>query len=214
MTVPHAGGYPAVKSEHGVLREYSAAPKPLELRFEFNPTTITRSRTVTIKTGSTPGTRGGYDFANRTEAPRASQGVTVNAETFTLKILLDAADRMGAGDPVAISYGIQPELDVLRSMLEPKIQTKDGVRTLAALGKVPVRAFSRHEYASVLQFVWGKQTLPVFMTQVTVEAKEYLPNLFPYRAEVSLTLQVIESRNDMYEKELKRQFASAGQVVS
>src|SRR5262249_47707946 len=83
---------------------------------------------------------------------RGGEGGTVNAESFTAKILLDATDRMNAGDPIATQYGVQPEIDVLRSMVEPKIQTPDGARTLAALGEGNSRAFARDEYASVLLF--------------------------------------------------------------
>jgi hypothetical protein len=53
------------------------------------------------------------------------------------------------------------------------------------------------------------QLLPVFLTQVQIDAKEYLPSLLPYRAEVALTLQLIESNNPFYLAELKRQFANA-----
>jgi hypothetical protein len=65
----------------------------------------------------------------------------------------------------------------------------------------------------VLLFRWGPHTLPVFMTQAQIELKEFLPNLKPYRAEATLTLQIIESNNPFYVDELKRQFASAGQPV-
>jgi hypothetical protein len=205
------GNWSAVRAQRGSLREYSSADKPLELQFEFNPSTITRTRSITVKTGGAPGTRGGYDFADRSEAPRASQGVSVTAETFMVKILLDATDRMNAGDAQASTQGIQPELDIIRSMLEPKVQTSDGARTLAAIGHGGERAFARHQFASVLLFSWGPQTLPVFMTQARVDLQEFLPNLAPYRAEATLSLQVIESNNPFYVEELKRQFASAGQ---
>lgn len=211
-TVPN-GAHALVKVARGRLREYSTAEKPLVLTFEFNPSTINRTRSVTVKLGSTPATRGGYDFAGPKEAPRASQGVTVNAETFSLKILLNATDRMNAGDEQASRFGVQPEIDTLRSMVEPKTQTREGERTLAALGRGEARAFARHEYASVLIFEWGALSLPVFMTQVRIDAKAYLPNLYPYHAEADLSLQVIESVNEHYDREIKRQFASAGQNV-
>jgi hypothetical protein len=203
------GNFSGLKSLRGALVEFSSAPIPLFLLFEFNPTTISRTRSVTVRTGGAPGTRGGYDFSNPREASRASQGVTVNAESFSVKILLDATDRMNAGDPLATLTGIQPELDTLRSMVEPKTQTPAGARTLSALGEGSARAFARQEYASVLLFVWGVQVLPVFMTQVQVDAKEYLPSLLPYRAEVTLGLQIIESNNPFYQAELKRQSAGA-----
>jgi hypothetical protein len=207
-----SGNYSNLKVQRGALIEYANTPTPLTLSFEFNPASISRTRGITVSTGGAPGTRGGYDFNDVSEVARAAQGVTVNAESFTAKILLDATDRMSAGDPVATKYGVQPEIDVLRSMVEPKIQTPDGARTLAALGEGDMRAFARDQYASVLLFVWGVQTLPVFLTQVQIEAKEYLPQLLPYRAEATLTMQIIESNNPFYKEEVKRQFSMAGQA--
>lgn len=208
------GNRSSLRVAAGELVEYGETSTPLKLRFEFNPTTITRTRAVTLRPGGAPGSRGGYDFADRSETVRAAQGVTVNAESFSVRILLDATDRMNAGDPQAERDGIQPELDVIRSMIEPKIQTPDGARTLAVIGAGDRRAFTRHQFASVLLFHWGSHILPVFLTQAQVELKAFLPNLVPYRAEATLTLQIIESRNAFYVDELKRQFASAGQSVS
>jgi hypothetical protein len=208
-----SGARSSLNVARGELREFTNAPTPLVLAFEFNPTTITRTRSITVRTGGAAGTRGGYDFRDESEAARAAQGVTVNAESFTVKILLDATDRMNAGDEQARTQGVQPEIDVVRSMIEPKAQTPDGARTLAALGHGDERAFARQQFASVLLFKWGEQELPVFLTQAQVELKEFLPSLLPYRAEVTLTLQVIESANPKYRHELERQFRSAGQYV-
>ncbi|MDQ6965552.1 MAG: hypothetical protein Q9M23_01355, partial [Mariprofundaceae bacterium] len=76
----------------GLLVEYALAIPPLVLSFEFNPKTLSRTRTITITTGSTPATRGGYDFSWPTETPRVAQGVSVSPETFDITILLDATD--------------------------------------------------------------------------------------------------------------------------
>lgn len=198
-----------VNARHGILLEYAIALPPLALVFEFNPRTLSRTRTVTVRTGNAPGTRGGYDFALPTETPRASQGVTVQPESFNLTILLDATDRMNDGDPIASELGIQPELDTLRSMLEPKSQGPGGVQLLASLGAGGQRAFQRDESASVLLFVWGLHVLPVFLTSVRVDEKAYLPSLIPYRAEATLTLQVIEGNNPFYQVETVRQLAFA-----
>ena len=119
---------------------------------------------------------------------------------------------MNAGDEIATKYGIQPELDVVRSMVEPKAQGAGGARTLAALGQGDERAFSRAEFASVLLFMWGVHVLPVFLTQAQVTVKEFFPNLTPYRAEVTLTMQMIESGNQFYQDELKRQLTSAARL--
>ena len=61
----------------------------------------------------------------------------------------------------------------------------------------------------MLLFVWGVQILPVFMTQARIDVKEYLPTLIPYRAEATLTLQIIESNNPFYAVEVVRQIVGA-----
>lgn len=203
------GDWSPIKTARGVLREFTSAANPLILQFEFNPASLTRTRSVTIRTGGAPGTIGGYDFENADEVPRVSQGVTAQPESVSVKILLDATDRMNAGDKAASEFGVQPEIDILRNMVEPKMQTHNGARTLAALGEGDARAFSRQQFASVLVFEWGAVELPVFMTQAQVETKEYLPNLYPYRAEATMSLQIIESINPFYTREIKRQDSSA-----
>jgi len=193
----------------GVLLEYAIALPPLALVFEFNPQTLTRGRTITVRTGNAPGTRGGYDFTLPTETARASQGVSAQPETFSLTILLDATDRMDQGDVIAGEFGVQPELDTLRSMLAPKSQGPGGLQLLSSLGQSGDRAFQRHESASVLLFIWGLSILPVFLTSVRVEEKAHLPSLVPYRAEATLALQVIEGNNPFYQVETVRQIAFA-----
>ncbi len=191
----------------GVLFEYGLSIPPLALVFDFNPQQISRSRTVTIKTGNAPGTRGGFDFLTPLETPRVAQGVEMAAEGFSIDIMLDATDKMNEGDPIAAQFGVQPQIDTLRSMLEPKTQGPGGLQVLSSLGVGGARAFERQETASVLIFVWGMQLLPVFLTGVTQKETMHLPNLIPFRAEVNLTMQVIESSNPFYLAEKVRQTA-------
>jgi hypothetical protein len=205
-----SGNFTQLKVTRGLLKELSGGSKPLELAFEFNPTTITRSRTVEISFGEGQQNAGGKDFSGTAELPRVAQSAVVKAESFTLKILLDATDRMNSGDQEAQTNGVQAELDILSSMVEPKLQGPDGASTLAALA--PGGGDSQ-PYPSVLLFSWGAQVLPVFMTQLQFEVKAYLPTLMPYRAEATLTLQVIQSRNDYYTPEIQRMFNSAQKAV-
>jgi hypothetical protein len=193
----------------GMLIEYALSIPPLVLVFDFNPQSLTRSRTITLRTGSAPGTRGGYDFVLPTETARVSQGVTVQPESFTMDILLDATDRMNDGDPIATMFGIEPELDTLRTMVEPKAQGPGGLQTLASLGLGGERAFQRSESASVLLLVWGTHILPLFLTSIRVTEEAHLPSLVPYRAKASLTMQVIEGNNPFYQVEKVRQVVGA-----
>ncbi len=191
----------------GVLFEYGFSLPPLALIFDFNPQTISRSRSVTIKTGNAPGARLGFDFLTPLDTPRVSQGVELQAETLSVAILLDATEKMNDGDAIAGQFGVQPQIDTLRSMVEPKTQGPGGLQVLSSLAGGGSRAFERQESASVLIFAWGLQFLPVFLTGVSQSESLHLPNLSPYRAEMSLTMQVIESNNPFSMAEKVRQTA-------
>jgi len=203
-----------IRVTRGKLVEYTENTPRLELDFEFNPQTISRSREISLPENETPGNPGGYDFQNPSETPRISQGVTVNAETFSVEILLDATDRMNKGDRTTAQYGIGPELDTLKSMIDPKVQGPDGRQTLASLGQGEDSGFSRDTFASVFLFIWGDQTLPVFLTSVRIDETAHLPSLVAYRATVSLGLTVIESNNPYFTAEKSRQLANAGKYTS
>ncbi len=197
----------------GALVEYGITLPPLIFQFEFNPESLSRTRSVSINTGNAPGTRGGYDFAFPWETNRVAQGVTVDPEQFSIDVLVDATDRMAdpnlPGHLVAAEFGIEPELDTLRSMVEPKIQGPGGVQLLAGMGIESPRAFARDEHPSVLLLVWGSHILPVFLTSVRVDETAHLPNLKPYRAKVNLSFQVIEGNNPFYQVEKIRQSVGA-----
>ena len=189
----------------GVIFEYGLTIPPLALVFNFNPQEISRTRTVSVKTGNAPGARGGYDFVSPLETSRVAQGVEMQAESFSITILLDATDKLNEGDAVAAIFGVQPQIDTLRAMAEPKAQGPGGVKVLSSLGLGGGRAFERQEVASVLVFAWGMQLLPVFLTSVTQKESLHLPNLMPYRAEMGLTMQVIESANPFFMADKVRQ---------
>lgn len=189
----------------GMLFEYGLTIPPLALQFAFNPQDISRTRTVSVKTGNAPGARGGYDFVSPLETARVAQGVEMQAESFSVTILLDATDKMNDGNTVAATFGVQPQIDTLRAMAEPKVQGPGGVKVLSSLGLPGARAFERQEVASVLIFAWGMQLLPVFLTSVSQKETLHLPNLMPYRAEMGLTMQVIESANPFFTAEKVRQ---------
>jgi hypothetical protein len=197
----------------GLLVEYGLSLPLLALEFEFNPQTISRTRSINVATGTAPGTHGGYDFTLPSETPRVAQGVTVNNEEFSVQILIDATDTMA--DPnsprheIANEFGIEPELDTLRCMVEAKVQGPDGVNLLTSLGEGYAKAFQRDIHASVILFVWATHILPVFLTSVQVEETAHLLNLRPYRANVTLGMKVIESNNPFYNVEKGRQIVGA-----
>jgi Contractile injection system tube protein len=189
----------------GLLIEYGLSLPPLVLSFDFNPETISRSRSITVQTGDLPATRGGYSFMTPFETARAAQGVTMQPETLSIRILLDATDGMSSGDLIPTQFGVQPQIDTLRSMVEPKVQGPAGLQLLSSLAGGGARAIGHREHASVLLFFFGHYLLPVFLTSVTIDEKAHLPSLIPYRAEANLSMQVIESSNIFYNVEKIRQ---------
>lgn len=193
----------------GVLVEYALSLPPLVLVFEFNPQTISRTRSISIEAPQVPGTNGGYDFALPTETPRVSQGVATEPESFEIEILIDATDRLSDGEVIAKTMGVQPELDTLRTMVEPKAQGPMGMQMLSGLGLNNSRAFAKDESASVLLFVWGTHIIPVFLTSVKVDELAHFSSLTPYRAKATLSMQVIEGNNPFYEVEKIRQVVGA-----
>ncbi len=189
----------------GLLIEYGLSLPPLVLSFDFNPESISRSRSITVQTGDLPATRGGYSFMTPFETARAAQGVTMQPETLSIRILLDATDGMSSGDLIPTKFGVQPQIDTLRSMVEPKVQGPAGLQLLSSLAGGGARAIGHREHASVLLFFFGHYLLPVFLTSVTIDEKAHLPSLIPYRAEANLSMQVIESSNIFYNVEKIRQ---------
>jgi len=186
-----------------MLVEYSPSIPPLALSFEMNPQTLNRTRTVQLP--STAASGRGYDFSTPLDTPRVAQGAAVQPESFSIEVLFDSSDHTG---PTG-ALGVQPQLDVLRTMLEPKVQGPLGVRTLASLGAAPAVGFQRDETVSVVLFTWGTHVLPVFLTSVRVEEMQHLPTLVPMRAKVTITMQVIEGRNPFWTAEQIRQLVGA-----
>ena len=193
----------------GMIVEYGLSFPPLAVEFEFNPESITRSRTVNFDSSSLPI----IDFISPAEGNRIAQAASVTAETISFDILLDATDKMNDAShimhAVANELGIEPEIAVLRSMLEPKSSGLGGFQVLSSLTGSATHAHERDEHLSVLLFVWGTHILPVFMTSLSIEEQAHLPLLKPYRAKATISLQILESNNPFYQAEQVQRMANA-----
>ncbi|MEE8058710.1 MAG: hypothetical protein V3T17_12905 [Pseudomonadales bacterium] len=181
----------AIKFTKGILVEYTLSIPPLILQFEFNPENISYSRSVNIPKPDPYVSRLG--FCSPQEASRVSQGAIAQKEKMTVKVLLDATDRMNNDDFFARTLGVQPEIDTARLMVEPKVQGPGGVQVLASLAALAPRAIDKKRNVSVYLFLWGLNVWPVFVTNVNVEETHHFSNLVPYRAKLDLSLEVIEN---------------------
>jgi len=204
-----------VRTAKGMLVEYALRFPPLAVEFEFNPESLTRSRSVTFDSSALPIA----DFRTPAESNRIGQAASAAAETISFDILLDATDKLSdTSHPmhnIALVSGIEPEIATLRSMLEPKISGPIPSQIIASLGGASAHAHDRDEHLSVLLFVWGTHILPVFMTSLNIEEQAHLPLLKPYRAKASISLQVLESDNPFYQVEkVQRMIMSAANMLN
>jgi hypothetical protein len=121
------------------------------LVFQYNPETLVRRLDGVSTTPPLP--------AVVPAAPR---------ETVTFTLVLDAADKLEAGDPVAGQSGILPALAALELLLSP---------------------------AGNPLTVWvsgGKRIVPVRITEMQIVEQAFDPALNPTRAEVAVTLVVLK----------------------
>ena len=194
----------------GVLFEYGLSLPPLALIFDFNPQQISRSRIGDHQDRQRARLPGSATTSLRRSKRRAAaQGVeTAGGESISITILLDATDKMQEGDRDrrAIRRAAADRYAALDARAEGAGAGR-ACRCCRASAGGGARAFERAETASVLVFAWGLQFLPVFLTGVSQNEALHLPNLAPYRAEMTLTMQVIESNNPFFLAEKVRQTA-------
>lgn len=193
----------------GAFVEFGLSLPPLIVVFQFNPLTISRSRSAWVNTpgnyeASQPaqnidflqtvvGTKGKslIDFRN-------GQKINVQQETISFDIRLDATDKLNDGDTITEQFGIAPKLSTLELMMLPKGQSLLGGAVAALLGGA-VKSFLFQDDGReppIILFVWGrKKILPVNITNMSIREEEFSTDLNPTRATVSVSLEVIEGPN-------------------
>ena len=197
------GGIPnQPKILRGAFVEYGKNREALTVVFQFNPMTINRTRTASVKSSATPeGERGlqnmellRHSQGNSASDLRGAQKINIHRQTLSFDIRLDATDKMNEGDPVAMQDGVAPQLSTLELMMQPKDQRSAN----GSPGQSPTSyAFvDEAKNPPVILFVWGrKKVLPVNITNMQIRDEEFNPELQPTRAVVSVSLEVIEGPN-------------------
>jgi len=210
-------GFPnQAKILRGAFVEFGISLPPLIVVFQFNPLTITRTRTAMF----TPPSTKEYDRVqsidlvkqikgkNLFKNIRGQQKITVKPETLSFDIRLDATDKLNAGNTITEQFGIAPQLSTLELMMLPKSQSLLG-GAVAALLRGSTKSFTFADDAAnppVILFIWGrKKIMPVDITNMTIKEEEFSTDLNPTRATVTVSLEVIEGPNApfLYTKALK-----------
>jgi hypothetical protein len=210
MTAP---GRPKVL--RGAFVEYGLSLPPLAVVFQFNPDQLQRSRSLSFETPnevfSCPEVGDDREdrrrerpqglatwHAGRTDLDeiRSQQKVSVQEETLSFELRLDATDALDAGDPVAALLGSAPALSTLELMTYPK---SSGVLSELLLGPKKGHQWAPPDNPPLVLFLWGVQrVLPVNINSMTITETAFDRLLNPIRATVAVSLTVIEGRNAVF----------------
>ena len=182
----------------GAFVEYGFSIPPILFAFQFNPETLTRSRTVSEIPGGAGGSPTDEGCRDRTEAQERSllAEVAVSAETIGLTLQLDATDDLNEGKALARTWGLGPQLSALELMIYPKTDQLFGFPIGNLLGGEDQFGATQAKAIPILLFIWGrKRVMPVVMTSMQITEQEFTPDLNPKRAQVAVQLRVLEGFN-------------------
>lgn len=200
------------QTQHGVLLEFNLNPDAIVLPFQYNPQDYQRTRGTDLQLNNTPGTGSDFAFSTPMQTPRIMQAAALQEETLSVELVFSAADYMDREGWRPGRTGIQPVLDSLRLLVEPRSQKMGGLRVLTELGLTGARAFDRDVTPSVVLFIWGSEILPVVLKTVSYTVNEFLTTLAPISAKAQLTMQLIEAHNPFIFADRLRQQLSASRL--
>jgi hypothetical protein len=184
--VPETGYSQSPKVMRGALVQLAEdviGVVPNIIPFQYNPETVTRA--------VQPWNPFEVDQTNR-----GAQAPTVQPydpeETYSFSLELHAADGLADGDPLVIASGVAARIAALRKLTEPtKGLIGDLINTAQALAGASADQEVRATVPIILLVLGPSVILPVRVTEMSVEIKEFTPLLFPLHAEVELGLRVL-----------------------
>lgn len=183
----------------GAFVEYGLSLPPLLFAFQFNPETLTRSRTASYTPAGADGSGTGCREGNEAQQRACMSQVQVSEESISLTLTLDATDDLNDSRTIAGEFGIGPQLSVLELMIYPKTDQLFGFPIGNLLGGSDQFGAAQAKTIPILLFVWGrKRVMPVVMTSLQITEQEYFPDLNPKRAQVAVQLKVLEGFNPPY----------------
>jgi len=184
----------------GALIEYASdflGPLPNVVIFQFNPDTLSRSIEVPQRpTG--------------VRSRETSQAGEIPVEKISFTAHFSAADQLDAGNVIAKTLGIGPQLAALEKMVYPSnVIARFLGEAIDSIGdavdvdsnddsaKQPI---PREKYPRII-FIWGhSRVLPVLIESISITEQQYDSFLNPIQAEVALTLAVASNPDDQVGK--------------
>jgi len=157
---------------------------PNIIPFQYNPATVTR--------GLRPWNPFEVDQTNRgAQAPMVQPYDPEETYKFTLEF--DATDDLESGDPIAIATGVASRIAAVRKLTEPSEGLfGDLIASAKALAGSGIEKQATRPSVPVALLVLGPGViLPVRVTSISVEIKEFTPLLYPHMADVQMELRVL-----------------------
>jgi hypothetical protein len=197
----------------GAFVEFGLSFPPLVVVFQYNPLQLARNRDLAF---DLPGGQAaaqssgvgkprtlrdfhGHDDFKDLDKLRNSQLVTVNEQTISFEVRLDATDMLDRGDTITEQFGIAPQLSTLELMALPKAEGLISGAVSALLGNANESRYPRRQNPPMILFIFGrKRVLPVNINSLHITETEFSSDLNPIRATVAMSLTVIEGKNAPY----------------
>jgi hypothetical protein len=165
--------------------------------FQFNPETLERTKSGTWTSAQSQRQKAD-DAASKKEfdalkGKKVKAGFVPSPEKINLTLRFDAAEksyRMPQGTQVDVSDGILPELSALESLMkEAKTQVSVG-------GSQNSPTLVRTKEIPLVLFLWGgHRVIPITILSMTITEQKFDGRLNPVRAEVKVTVQVLEEED-------------------
>ena len=161
----------------GIVTVDAGSGKTLDMiALQYNPTTLTRSHEPQ-----------GFGDASRGELLRF-KGPAI--ETLTIVAEIDAADQLEFPDRHAdvVEHGIQPQLALLESLINPSSEQLNNNNTLASTGTLEIAPLE----APLALFVWSSnRVVPILIRTFSISEEAFDPRLNPIRATVNISMKVL-----------------------
>jgi hypothetical protein len=145
--------------------------------FQYNPDEVTR--TLTPRTAPTDAGSPSSDAHRVWGAP---------TERISMTVEIDATDQLEVGDPVAAVSGIAPQLSALEMLLYPSTSL---VITNAALLLAGTIEILPPEGPLTVLVLGPGRAVPVRLESLTITEQAFDTLLFPIRASVAVSVQVL-----------------------
>jgi hypothetical protein len=149
------------------------------IALQYNPDSLSRSMQIQSLPGGSDGVR--VDVL-RLRGPAL--------ETIKVEVELDAVDQLEFPNqnPVAVQYGLQPQLAQLEMLINPTVETLRADDSMANAGTLEIIPLEQ----PVALFVWSKsRVVPIRLTEFSITEEAFDTSLNPIRAKVSLGMRVL-----------------------